>query len=150
MQASSPESRTDLAMEPRVSFITLAVNDLDSTRRFYVEGLGWPTELDVPGEVIMIKVGERLILSLWAASEFEKEVGSIRRGDGFVPITLAHNVGSAEEVDAVLEAARASGAHPVSAGEHRDWGGYTGYFGDPTGFRWEIAYNPGPIGEIVL
>jgi predicted lactoylglutathione lyase len=136
-------------MDPRVSFITLAVDDLHATRRFYVEGLGWPTELDVPGEVIMIRVGERLILSLWAAAEFEDEVGPISRGAGLAPITLAHNVGSAEEVDAVLEAARAAGADPVTAGEQRDWGGYTGYFGDPTGFRWEIAYNPGPIGELV-
>lgn len=137
-------------MDPRVSFITLAVDDLHATRRFYVEGLGWPTELDVPGEVIMIRVGERLILSLWAAAEFENEVGQIQRGIGLVPITLAHNVGSPEEVDAVLETARAAGADPVGAGEYRDWGGYTGYFGDPTGFRWEVAWNPGPIGQVVF
>jgi len=137
-------------MDPRVSFITLAVDDLHATRQFYVDGLGWPTELDVPGEVIMIRVGERLILSLWAASEFEDEVGPIMRGTGLIPLTLAHNVGSPEEVDAVLETARAAGADPVSTGEHRDWGGYTGYFADPTGFRWEVAWNPGPIGQIVL
>ena len=137
-------------MDPRVSFITLAVDDLHATRQFYVDGLGWPTELDVPGEVIMIRVGERLILSLWAAAEFENEVGQIMRGSGLIPLTLAHNVGSPEEVDAVLETARAAGAGPVSAGEHRDWGGYTGYFADPTGFRWEVAWNPGPIGQIVL
>jgi predicted lactoylglutathione lyase len=137
-------------MEPRVSFITLAVDDLYATRQFYVEGLGWPTELDVPGEVIMIRVGERLILSLWAAAEFEDEVGPIVRGTGLAPITLAHNVASPEEVDAVLEAARAAGADPVSRGQHRDWGGYTGYFGDPTGFRWEVAWNPSPLGATVL
>lgn len=137
-------------MDPRVSFITLAVDDLHATRRFYVDGLGWPTELDVPGEVIMIRVGERLILSLWAAAEFENEVGQIQRGQGLVPLTLAHNVGSPEEVDAVLEAARAAGADPVHPGEQRDWGGYTGYFADPTGFRWEIAWNPSPIGQFVL
>src|SRR3954451_20103453 len=118
-------------MDPRVSFITLAVDDLHVTRRFYVEGLGWPTELDVPGEVIMIKVGERLILSLWAAAEFEAEVGQIRRGVGLAPLTLAHNVATQAEVDDVLAAARAAGADPVSPGEHREWGGYTGYFADP-------------------
>jgi predicted lactoylglutathione lyase len=137
-------------MDPRVSFITLAVDDLHATRRFYVDGLGWPTELDVPGEVIMIRVGERLILSLWAAAEFENEVGQIQRGQGLVPLTLAHNVGSPEEVDAVLETARAAGADPVHPGEQRDWGGYTGYFADPTGFRWEVAWNPSPIGQLVL
>src|SRR5580765_7401511 len=69
-------------MDPRVSFITLAVADLDATRTFYVDGLGWPTELDVPGEVLMIKVGERLVLSLWSEAGFEAEVGPIRRGRG--------------------------------------------------------------------
>lgn len=137
-------------MEPRVSFITLAVDDLDAAREFYVDGLGWPTEMDVAGEVIMIKVGERLILSLWAASGFEKEVGPIRRGDGLIPVTLAHNVGSPREVDEALEIAQHAGATEVSAGEYRDWGGYTGYFADPSGFRWEVAWNPGPTGETVL
>jgi len=137
-------------MDPRVSFITLAVDDLHATRKFYVEGLGWPTELDVPGEVIMIRVGEHQILSLWAAAEFEEEVGPIMRGPGLTRMTLAHNVATREEVDEVLEAARAAGADPVSPGQERDWGGYTGYFGDPDGFRWEIAWNPGPIGQIVV
>jgi catechol 2,3-dioxygenase-like lactoylglutathione lyase family enzyme len=137
-------------MDPRVSYITLAADDLDAAREFYVGGLGWPTELDVPGEVFMIQVGERIVLSIWAAAEFEKEVGPIRRGDGLAPLTLAHNVGSPREVDEVLEAARGAGAVDVSAGEYRDWGGYSGYFADPSGFRWEIAWNPGPTGEIVL
>jgi predicted lactoylglutathione lyase len=137
-------------MDPRVSYITLAVDDLDAAREFYVQGLGWSTELDVPDEVIMIQVGQHVILSLWAAKEFEAEVGPIRRGDGVVPVTLAHNVGSPREVDEALEAAQAAGAGEVSAGEYRDWGGYTGYFADPNGFRWEIAWNPTPTGEIVL
>lgn len=137
-------------MDPRISYITLAVDDLDAARDFFVAGLGWPTELDVDGEVIMIQVGERLILSLWAAAEFEREVGPIRRGAGLVPVTLAHNVGSPREVDEVLDAARMAGAGEVSAGQYRDWGGYSGYFADPQGFRWEIAWNPGPTGAIVL
>ena len=138
------------SMDPRISFVTLAVDDLHATRAFYVDGLGWTPELDVPGEVIMIRVGEHQILSLWAAAEFEDEVGPIQRGPGLTRMTLAHNVATREEVDAVLETARAAGAEPVSAGQDRDWGGYTGYFGDPDGFRWEIAWNPGPIGQIVL
>lgn len=137
-------------MDQRISFVTLAVADLDATRRFYLDGLGWEAELDVPGEVLMIRVGEHLILSLWNEDEFEVEVGPIRRGDGLAPFTLAHNVATPEEVDAVLATARAAGADPVSDGERRDWGGYTGYFGDPDGFRWEIATNPGPIGQVVL
>lgn len=137
-------------MEPRVSFITLAVADLDAARRFYVDGLGWPTELDVPGEVVMIRLAGRQVLSLWAAEEFEAEVGPIRRGPGLAPVTLSHNVATREEVDAVLDAARSAGADPVSAAQTRDWGGYTGYFADPDGFRWEVAWNPAPVGLIVV
>ena len=70
--------------------------------RFYVDGLGWEPALDVPGEVLMIKAGEHLVLSLWSESGFEAEVGTIRRGVGVVPMTLAHNVSSREEVDEVL------------------------------------------------
>lgn len=136
-------------MDQRISFVTLAVADLDVTRRFYLDGLGWQAEMDVPG-VIMIRAGEHLILSLWDQDEFEAEVGPIGRGDGVAPFTIAHNVATPEEVDAVLATARAAGADPVSDGEQREWGGYTGYFGDPDGHRWEIAYNPGPVGQIVL
>jgi predicted lactoylglutathione lyase len=137
-------------MDQRISFITLAVADLGRTHAFYVDGLGWTPELYVPGEVLMIRTGEHLVLSLWAEAGFEAEVGPVRRGEGIVPITIAHNVRTTEEVDVILELARRVGAEPVGAGEHRDWGGYTGYFADPDGFRWEIAVNPGPVGQIVL
>jgi catechol 2,3-dioxygenase-like lactoylglutathione lyase family enzyme len=137
-------------MDQRISFVTLAVRDLDATRAFYLDGLGWEAAVDVPGEVLMIQAGEHLMLSLWAESGFEAEVGPIMRGAGLVPITLAHNVSTPAEVDAVLATARAAGADPVHDAEERDWGGYTGYFADPDGYRWEIAYNPGPIGEVVL
>jgi catechol 2,3-dioxygenase-like lactoylglutathione lyase family enzyme len=137
-------------MDQRISFITLAVRDLERTHAFYVDGLGWTPELYVPGEVLMIRTGEHLVLSLWAEAGFEAEVGPVRRGEGIVPITIAHNVRTEDEVDAVLEVARAAGADPVTAAERRDWGGYTGYFADPDGFRWEIAVNPSPIGELVL
>jgi len=137
-------------MDQRISFLTLAVSDLEATRRFYLDGLGWTAELYAPDEVLMIRAGEHLILSLWAEAGFEAEVGPIRRGEGIVPVTIAHNVRTEDEVDAILELARGAGAHPVVAAERRDWGGYTGYFADPDGFRWEIAVNPGPVGQIVL
>ncbi len=137
-------------MDQRISFVTLAVADLAASRRFYLDGLGWRAELDVPDEVLMIRAGERLIFSLWDAAAFEGEVGPLRRGEGLAPITLAHNVPRAEEVDAILDLARAAGSPEVSAAQQRDWGGYTGYFADPDGFRWEIALNPGPIGQTVL
>jgi predicted lactoylglutathione lyase len=137
-------------MDPRVSFITLAVADLEATRAFYVDGLGWPAELDVPGEVLMIKVGEQLILSLWAEADFEAEIGPIRRGPGLAPVALAHNQATRAGVDEVLEAARAAGSTDVRVGQHREWGGYSGHFSDPDGFYWEVAWNPGPVGLIAV
>ena len=137
-------------MDPRVSFITLAVADLDATRRFYVDGLGWAPDLEQAGEVLMVRVADKVMLSLWAESGFEAEVGPIRRGSGIVPVTLAHNVATPAEVDAVLADARSAGATEVSEAVEREWGGYTGYFADPDGYRWEIAVNPGPIGQAVL
>lgn len=138
-------------MDQRVSFITLAVRDLVATRAFYADGLGWRPDLDVPGEVLMFKVADKVVLSLWDEAAFEAEVGRpVDRGSGVAPITLAHNVASPADVDRVLESARAAGADPVSSGVERDWGGYSGYFGDPDGFRWEVAFNPGPIGQEVL
>ena len=137
-------------MEQRISFVTLAVADLDATRRFYVDGLGWTAEVDVPGEVLMFRTGDRLVLSLWDRSHFEAEVGQVMTGAGAPPITLAHNLRTKQAVDAVLATAAAAGASHVQAAQDREWGGYTGYFADPDGYRWEVAYNPGPIGELVL
>ncbi len=136
-------------MEQRISFVTLAVADLDRTRAFYVDGLGWSPDVFVPGEVLMIRAGDKLVLSLWSEDGFEAEVGPIRRGEGVVPITLSHNVATEAEVDEILALAASIGAD-VAGPQEREWGGYTGYFTDPDGFRWEIATNPGEIGQIVL
>jgi uncharacterized protein len=130
--------------------VTLAVADLEATHRFYVDGLGWKPMMHVPGDVLMIKVADKVILSLWDRDHFEAEVGPIVTGTGVAPITLAHNVASRGEVDKVLDAARRAGADPVQDGVDREWGGYTGYFGDPDGFRWEVAWAPGEVGEAVL
>ncbi len=137
-------------MDQRISFLTLAVRDLDASRRFYLDGLGWSADLDVEGDVVMIRTGDKLVLSLWDREHFQSEVGTIAEGDGVPPFTIAHNVATEAEVDAILAAARAAGADPVEAAQRREWGGYTGYFADPDGYRWEIAYNPGPIGQVVL
>ncbi len=137
-------------MDQRISFVTLPVRDLDASRRFYVDGLGWAAAMEVPGEVLMFRVGQHVVLSLWVIEEFEAEVGEVRRGAGVPPIALAHNVPTKEQVDAVLATAREAGADPVTDTIEREWGGYSGYFGDPDGYRWEVAYNPGPIGQVVL
>lgn len=137
-------------MDQRISFFSLAVRDLEASRRFYLDGLGWSAEMYVEGDVVMVMVGEHLVLSLWDREHFQAEVGQIAMTDGIAPFTIAHNVPTREEVDAVLETARAAGADPVHDAVEREWGGYTGYFGDPDGYRWEIAFNPGPIGQKVL
>lgn len=133
-------------MEARINFVTLVVADLDRARRFYLDGLGWSAALEAGGEVLMIHVGEKLVLSLWAESAARAEIGEVTRG-GTMPFTLAHNVASPAEVDAVLETARAAGATAYDA-QTRDWGVYSGYFTDPDGFRWEVAFNPHPIGGV--
>lgn len=135
-------------MDPRLNFVTLVVADLPRARRFYLGGLGWSAALDVPGEVVMVQVGDKLVLSLWAEAAARAEIGEVTRG-GTLPFTLAHNVASPAEVDAVLETARAAGA-TVHDAQQRDWGGYSGYFADPDGFRWEVAFNPHPIGGLTL
>ncbi|KRE94790.1 glyoxalase [Nocardioides sp. Soil774] len=137
-------------MDQRVSFITLVVTDLDATRRFYVDGLGWEPELDVPGEVLMFKVAEKVVLSLWVEDGFVAEVGHAPARGGVPPVTLSHNLATTQGVDTVLEQARVAGASHVGEASERDWGGYGGYFADPDGFRWEVAYNPGDIGQSVL
>jgi catechol 2,3-dioxygenase-like lactoylglutathione lyase family enzyme len=139
-------------MDQRISFVTVAVADLEASRRFYLDGLGWRSELEVEGDVVMLRLGAHLVLSLWDRDHFEAEVGAIgwRPDAGVAPFTLAHNVRTKAEVDAVLDTARTAGADPVHEAVEREWGGYTGYFGDPDGYRWEVAYNPDPIGQVVL
>ena len=139
-------------MDQRISFVSFAVADLEASRRFYLDGLGWSSELEVEGDVVMVKVGEHLVLSLWDRDHFEAEVGPVgwRRDDGVAPFTIAHNVPTKADVDDVLATARTAGADPVHDAVEREWGGYTGYFGDPDGYRWEVAFNPGPIGQVVL
>ena len=132
-------------MEPRLNFVTLVVADLERAARFYVDALGWPSAFR--GEdVLMIHVGQKLVLSLWSEAGAREEIGEVTRG-GTLPFTLAYNVASPDEVDAVLAIARKGGA-TVHDGEQRAWGGYSGYFVDPEGFRWEVAFNPDPIGGV--
>jgi catechol 2,3-dioxygenase-like lactoylglutathione lyase family enzyme len=133
-------------MDARITFITLPVADLAASRRFYVDGLGWPPAFEADGDVIFFRVGPTVMLSLWARAGFEEEVGPLPAGGGIPPLTLSHNMPDVAGVDAVLADAAAAGAHILRPAQHRDWGGYSGYFADPDGFRWEVAYNPQPLG----
>lgn len=135
-------------MEQRVSFITLAVADVARSHAFYVDGLGWHPIFYAESEVLMLPVADRVVLSLWSVAGFTAEIGEAP-ASGIAPITLAHNLATEAEVDAVLAEAEALGA-TVSKATRREWGGYSGYFADPDGFRWEIAVNPGDTGAFVL
>ena len=134
-------------MEQRVSFITLAVTDVARSRAFYVDGLGWQPIFEAD-EVLMLPVADRVILSLWSVEGFTAELGQAP-ASGLAPITLSHNLATEAEVDAVLAEAERLGARTQRA-SRREWGGYSGYFADPDGFRWEIAVNPGDTGAFVL
>ena len=134
-------------MENRISFITLAVGDLARSRAFYVDGLGWTPTFDGDG-IVMIPVGDQLVLSLWGKDDFAEELG-YEPVLGQPPFTLAHNVATPEGVDEVLTTARGIGAAVYEAVQ-RDWGGYSGYFADPDGYRWEVAHNPSDVGDSVL
>ncbi len=136
-------------MDQRLTFVTFAVRDLAAARAFYVDGLGWAPSFEVAGEVIFLPMSPTLVLSLWSADQFEDEVGPAGPA-GTSAVTLAHNVGSPEAVEQVLAEAVAAGGRVLRPGQRRDWGGYTGYFADPEGFRWEVAHNPSPSGEELL
>ena len=129
-------------MDASVSMVTLGVRDLAVTRGFYVEGLGWVPAAEVEGDVVFIKVGPGLLLGLWSRDALSAEAGGLYVGDQPAPISLAHMVPDAESVTRVLDDAVAAGATLVASATTREWGGVTGYFADPDGYRWEVAYNP--------
>jgi catechol 2,3-dioxygenase-like lactoylglutathione lyase family enzyme len=130
-------------MEPRITLITLGVRDLGRALKFYRDGLGWqPSSASVEGEVAFIKAGG-VVLALWPRSALAADARLAVEGSGFGGMALAHNVASHEEVDAVLQAALKAGGTILKPGTKSGWGGYSGYFADPDGFPWEVAWNPG-------
>jgi catechol 2,3-dioxygenase-like lactoylglutathione lyase family enzyme len=128
-------------MQPRVDLISLGVRSVDTSRSFYVDGLGWPVHREVRGEVLFIQANHGLVLSLWDTGQMQAEA-STDPPAGSPSITLSHNLASAAKVDAVMAEAESAGAAIIAAPKTQPWGGYTGYFADPDGYRWEIAFNP--------
>jgi catechol 2,3-dioxygenase-like lactoylglutathione lyase family enzyme len=129
-------------MDASVSLLTLGVRDLGVARQFYVDGLGWEPAFEVEGDVCFLKVGPGLLLGLWSREALSAEAGGVYAGDEPAPISLAHMVPDAGSVAAVLDDAVAAGATLVAPATTREWGGVTGYFADPDGYRWEVACNP--------
>ena len=126
-------------MEQRVSLITLGVRDLDRARRFY-EALGWTTRAEPGDDVVFFQAGG-MVVARWSREQLAEDSG-VEDGGGWGGVTLAHNVGSPGEVDAVIEEARAAGADIVREPVETFWGGYSAALVDPEGHAWEIAHNP--------
>jgi len=127
-------------MEQRVSLVTLGVADLAASRRFY-EALGWSSASKPELGVVFFQAGG-IVLALWSREELAADSGTVDSG-GWGGVTLAHNVRSPVEVDAVIEEARGAGATIAREGAETFWGGYSGAFIDPDGHPWEVAHNPG-------
>ena len=127
-------------MKQRVSVITLGVSDLERARAFY-EALGWRTGAAPEDDVVFFQAGG-MVLALWSRTALAEDSG-VRDAGGWGGITLAQNVRSPEEVDAVLAEAARAGATIARPGARAFWGGYSGLFVDPDGHAWEVAHNPG-------
>ena len=127
-------------MKPRISMITLGVSDLAKSVKFYEEGLGFP-RMDSPPEVAFFTLNGTW-LGLYGRDALAEDATVSPEGRGFESFTLAHNVESEAEVDAVMDQAVRAGAELVKPPQKVFWGGYSGYFKDPEGHLWEVAHNP--------
>jgi uncharacterized protein len=126
-------------MRQRVTLITLGVRDLGRARSFY-EAIGWKTNADPGDDVVFFQAGE-MVLALWDRERLAQD-SCMRDTPGWGGVTLALNLGSPEEVDRVIEEARAAGATIGREPDETFWGGYSAVFIDPDGHPWEIAHNP--------
>ena len=126
-------------MDQRLSLVTLGVRDLERARRFY-EALGWTSGAAPADDVVFFQAG-CMVVALWSRDRLAEDSG-VQDGGGWGGVTLAHNVRSPQEVDAVIEQARAAGARIARPGGETFWGGYSGAFVDPDGHPWEVAHNP--------
>ncbi len=126
-------------MEQRVSLITLGVTDLGRARSFY-EALGWKSETPPELDVVFFQAGG-MVLALWDRGKLAQDSG-VREGSGYGGVTLAYNVRSPDEVNAVIAEARSAGATVTREPGQTFWGGYSGVFADPDGYPWEVAHNP--------
>ena len=136
-------------MEPRITLITLGVADLPRAVRFYRDGLGWPTTYR-EGEPVAFFATAGTRLSLYSLEGLAADISPDLRPEraGFSGITLAHNVRTREEVAQTLALAERAGGRIVKPAQDVFWGGHSGYFADPDGHYWEVAWNPGnPLDE---
>jgi hypothetical protein len=134
-------------VKPRITLITLGVDDLERAVRFYRDGLGWPTDGIVGtefehGAVAFFDLDGALKMALWPRASLAHDVGLAVGPTSAIELSLGHNVRSKDEVDSAMDRARQAGATIVKPAIETFWGGYAGYFQDPDGHLWEVAWNP--------
>lgn len=134
-------------MQPRLTVLTLAVDDLDRAVAFYRDGLGWPTQgivgAETPnGAVAFFRLEGGLRLALWPRASLAADTGLPPCPPAATELLLGHNVASEAEVDGVMELALKAGARLVKPAQPTFWGGYAGCFQDPDGHLWEVVFNP--------
>lgn len=134
-------------MKPMITYVTLGVDDLERSLRFYRDGLGFPTKGilgadDEEGGVVFIELVGGMVLALWPRSSIARDTGLPQGPISPTEFTLAHNVTSSGQVDVLMDEAMRAGAKILKPAQKTFWGGYTGYFQDPDGHVWEVAWNP--------
>lgn len=134
-------------MRPRIKVLTLAVEDLDRSLAFYRDGMGLLTGGIVGtefehGAVVFFEMNDELILALYPRPFLAKDANIALTPPSSAELSIGHNVATREEVDAIVEQAERAGARVTDPPRDRFWGGYSGYFADPDGHLWEIAWNP--------
>jgi catechol 2,3-dioxygenase-like lactoylglutathione lyase family enzyme len=137
----------EIMMKPRITVVTLGVEDLEKALVFYRDGLDLPTEGIVGkefehGAVAFFDLQPGLRLALWARRDIAHDAGISQMGPSPTEFTLGHNVSSRHEVDSIMEQARNAGAKITKAAGETFWGGYAGYFQDPDDHLWEVVWNP--------
>ena len=134
-------------MKPKITMLTLGVDNLERSLSFYRDGLGLPTKGIVGqefehGAVAFFALQSGLQLAIWPRTSISHDTSVPKTAQSPTEFTIGHNVGSRDEVDDVMEQARRAGAMIVKPAVDTFWGGYAGYFQDPDGHLWEIAWNP--------
>ncbi len=131
-------------MQSRIHFITLATADLDATRAFYGDGLGWRALADVPGEIVFYQTGPGLVLGFFDAEKFNQDLGLAGSAHAATGLTLSHNVDTRSQVEEMAHKLVAAGGTVLTQPREGAFGGiYHAHVADPGGIIWEIAHNPG-------
>ena len=130
-----------MTVEPRLNIVTLGVSDLKKARKFYEKGLGWKASPASQGDIVFFQLGG-VVLALYPRDTLAEDALADAAGSGFRGVTLAQNVREKGDVAEVLNTAKAAGGKIVKPAQDVFWGGHSGYFADPDGHLWEIAWNP--------